>query len=74
MPAPTAASVNATSTASKVTNNNADNKLNTLESITTAKRRSILTIAKAVSTSITNKTVFVKVSIILRHQFHFDFF
>ena len=74
MPAPTAASVNATSTASKVTNNNADNKLNTLESITTAKRRSILTIAKAVSTSITNKTVFVKVSIILHHQFHFDFF
>ena len=64
IPAPTAASVKATSTASKVTNNNADSKLNTLESITTAKRRSILTIARAVSTNIENKTVLVKVSII----------
>ena len=52
MPAPTAASVKATSTASKQTNKEADNKLNIPVNIVVAKRLSCWLIAIAV---ITNK-------------------
>ena len=64
IPAPTAASVNATSTASITIKRRADRKLKTPDSITTANNLSIRMMANAVTTSITNKIIFIVVSII----------
>ena len=64
MPAPTAASVNATSTASQVINNRADNRLNTPERATMANKLRVFTTDKAVTINMLKSDIFIKVSIL----------
>ena len=62
IPAPTAASVKATSTASRVTNRSADNRLKTPKSMMTANRCPTPTIASAVAASMVNRKILIQVS------------
>ena len=64
IPAPTAASVKATSTASSVINSKADKRLKTPESVTTANRLLVRTTPRAVITSIVNRHISVKFEIL----------
>ena len=62
IPAPTAASVKATSTASSVTKSKADKKLNTPDNITVANRLRVRITANAVAASIVKSVIFIRVS------------
>ena len=63
IPAPTAASVKATSTASIIINNRADSRLKTPDNITVENNPWVLTTAKAVKTSKTKIAIVTKSSI-----------
>lgn len=64
MPAPTAASVNATSTASQVINKSADNRLKTPERATIANKLRVRTTERAVAASMLKSAMLMKVSIL----------
>ena len=64
MPAPTAASVNATSTASQAINKRADSRLNTPERATMANKLRVRATEKAVTTSILKSIILIKISIL----------
>ena len=64
IPAPTAASVKATSTASHVINKRADNRLKTPERATMANRLRVFTTVTAVTINMLKSDMFMKVSIL----------